>query len=57
MGTPKVHRLDLTEIDEMDECDEGAQLALVWCATHRRHEWHWLSDEEIEAGGETERAF
>jgi len=43
MKTPTGHRLDLSQIDELDEIDgDGLQACLVWCDTHRRYEWHWL---------------
>lgn len=40
-GSPP-HKLDLANIDELDEIDGGYQLSLVWCETHRTYEWHWL---------------
>jgi hypothetical protein len=36
------HHLDLSQIDERDEIDDGQQLCLVRCDIHRCHEWHWL---------------
>lgn len=41
----KKHKLDLSEIDELDEISGDEQLALVWCDTHRKYEWHWLPRE------------
>ncbi len=43
--TPKddpPHKLNLADIDERDEIDDGQQLSLVWCETHQKYEWHWL---------------
>ena len=37
------HDLDYSEIDELDEIDEDQQLTLIWCAKHRKYEWHWLA--------------
>ena len=36
------HKLDPSQIDEMDEIDDDQQLSLVWCETHQAWEWHWL---------------
>lgn len=36
------HILDTGEIDSLDEVDDGDQLALVWCETHKIYEWHYL---------------
>lgn len=36
------HRLDPSEIDELDEISGDEQLSLVWCETHQAYEWHWL---------------
>ncbi|WP_257786809.1 hypothetical protein [Tardibacter chloracetimidivorans] len=36
------HRLDYSEIDELDEISGDEQLVLVWCETHRQFEWHWV---------------
>jgi hypothetical protein len=35
--------IDPTDIDELDEIDDGQQYALVWCQTHERYEWHWIA--------------
>jgi hypothetical protein len=37
-----MHKLDLAEIDELDEIDGDQQLKLIWCETHQKYEWHWL---------------
>jgi len=37
------HVLDYAEIDEIDEIDDGQQLALIWCDTHQVYEWHWIA--------------
>lgn len=36
------HCLECAIIDSLDEIDEHNQLALVWCATHNKFEWHNL---------------
>jgi len=36
------HELWPWEIDSLDEIDEYCQLALVWCETHQKYEWHNL---------------
>lgn len=41
------HQLQCWEVDSLDEVDEGNQLALVWCATHRKYEWHNLNRDHI----------
>jgi hypothetical protein len=38
----EMHKLDLAEIDELDEIDGDQQLKLIWCETHQKYEWHWL---------------
>lgn len=40
------HVLDRSRIDERDEIDDGQQLCLVWCETHRAFEWHWIEVED-----------
>jgi hypothetical protein len=40
------HKLDVDEIDDLDELGEREQLCLVWCETHQEHEWHWLGRAE-----------
>ena len=42
---PNGHDLDHGEIDELDEIDGDQQLALIWCITHQRFEWHWIDRE------------
>lgn len=39
------HKLDPSQIDELDEIDDDQQLSLVWCETHQDWEWHWLDRE------------
>lgn len=34
------HELWFWEIDSLDEIDDNCQLALIWCETHQRYEWH-----------------
>jgi hypothetical protein len=34
--------LDYDLIDGLDEISGDEQLALIWCRTHRRYEWHWV---------------
>ena len=34
------HILDCARIEDFDEIDGDAQLVWVWCATHRKLEWH-----------------
>ena len=36
------HKLDPSEIDDLDEISGDEQLCLVWCETHKTYEWHWL---------------
>lgn len=45
------HELNCYEIDSLDEIDEGCQLALVWCETHRKYEWHSISLDLVKHGG------
>lgn len=42
------HVLDLAEIDDLDEVSGDEQLVLVWCDTHRTHEWHSIDRSLIE---------
>lgn len=44
------HQLDTSEIDDLDERSGDEQLALVWCDTHKKYEWHWLPLDEIRGG-------
>lgn len=50
----KGHDLDYSEIDELDEIDGDEQLALIWCNTHRKYEWHSI-DRDLIGGGSTKR--
>jgi hypothetical protein len=37
------HRIDLSQgFDEVDEISGDEQLALCWCDTHQKWEWHWV---------------
>jgi hypothetical protein len=36
------HELWCWEVDSLDEIDDRCQLALVWCETHQKYEWHNL---------------
>jgi hypothetical protein len=44
------HDLDYSEIDDLDEISGDEQLALVWCDTHRRFEWHWIPIRRVRSG-------
>lgn len=37
---PHRHELDTGQVDSLDEIDEDSQLALVWCDSHGKYEWH-----------------
>jgi hypothetical protein len=37
---PNRHVLDTGQIDSLDEEDDDSQLALVWCESHQKYEWH-----------------
>jgi hypothetical protein len=41
------HVLDYSEIEEPDEISGDEQYVLVWCNTHKKHEWHWLNRDLI----------
>ena len=51
MKKSSLHFLDCDEIDELDEINGDSQLALVWCSTHNKYEWHNLSRSQIKSGG------
>ncbi|MEF2549988.1 hypothetical protein VQ042_01235 [Aurantimonas sp. A2-1-M11] len=36
------HEIDPAQVDSLDEIDGNEQLALVWCETHEKWEWHWI---------------
>lgn len=44
---PNVHVLSTGDIDSLDEIDEYDQLALVWCESHQKYEWHNLPQDLI----------
>ncbi|MGA1803656.1 hypothetical protein VH564_15870 [Rhizobium sp. HT1-10] len=44
------HRLDLAQVDQLDERSGDEQLAFVWCEIHKDHEWHWLEIDLINGG-------
>ncbi|AWM24957.1 hypothetical protein [Sinorhizobium fredii] len=46
-GKRIAHRLDTTQVDQLDEISGDEQQALVWCETHRKWEWHWLDRPEL----------
>ncbi|MBD9569051.1 hypothetical protein [Ensifer sp. ENS08] len=46
-GRKTTHRLDTSQVDQLDEISGDEQLALVWCETHRQWEWHWIDRAEI----------
>lgn len=39
---PHRHVLDTGQIDSLDELDDDSQLALVWCESHSKYEWHYV---------------
>lgn len=39
---PYYHMLNCQLIDSLDEIDDDHQLALVWCISHWKYEWHNL---------------
>jgi hypothetical protein len=41
-GRKIIHRIDLSQVDQIDERSGDEQLALVWCENHRSFEWHWV---------------
>lgn len=45
------HVLNCSEIDDLDEVDDGFQIARVWCETHRRYEWHNIPQDNVRFGG------
>lgn len=45
------HELDCYEIDSLDEYDDDSQLALVWCETHNKYEWHYIHLDLVKYGG------
>lgn len=46
-GRKTIHRLDTSQVDQLDEISGDEQLALVWCETHRKWEWHWIDRAEL----------
>jgi len=46
-GRKIAHRLDPSQVDQLDEISGDEQLALVWCETHRKWEWHWIERAEL----------
>lgn len=46
-GRKITHRLDTSQVDQLDEISGDEQLALVWCETHRTWEWHWIERTEL----------
>lgn len=46
-GKRTKHILDPSQVDQLDEISGDEQLALVWCETHRKWEWHWLVRPEL----------
>ncbi len=42
---PTTHRLECWEVDDLDEIDDDAQLALLRCATCKAWEWHYVPRE------------
>lgn len=48
------HRLNCHDIDDLDEISGEMQIALVWCETHRRYEWHSIDRDYVRYGGTLE---
>lgn len=46
-GRKITHRLDTSQVDQLDEISGDEQLALIWCETHRKWEWHWIDRAEL----------
>lgn len=44
------HRLDLAQVDQLDERSGDQQFALVWCEIHKVHEWRWIDIDLINGG-------
>ena len=40
VADPHLHLLNLQHIDSLDEIDDGCQLALIFCVSHQKFEWH-----------------
>jgi hypothetical protein len=49
------HDLDYSEIDDLDEISGDEQFVLIWCATHRRWEWHWVPIRLVRIGARHRR--
>jgi hypothetical protein len=51
MSDDEGHDLDYDHIDKMPSrqgsYDNGWQMALIWCCTHKREEWHWIEYERV----------
>jgi hypothetical protein len=45
------HLLDCGHIDSVDEIDDCNQLALTWCTTHKKYEWHNIPRHNVKSGG------
>jgi hypothetical protein len=45
------HDLDYDQIDKIPSdqgyYDNGWQMALIWCCTRKREEWHWIDYNKI----------
>ncbi|ASP84359.1 hypothetical protein CDO26_06940 [Sinorhizobium meliloti] len=46
-GKTITHRLDPSQVDELDEISGDEQQALVWCESHKSWEWHWIDRTEL----------
>lgn len=44
------HQIDPTQVDSLDEISGDQQLALVWCETHKKWEWHSVDRGLLGAG-------
>jgi hypothetical protein len=50
------HDLDYAEIDDLDEISGDEQLALIWCGTHQKYEWHYRGSPDPGPGSSSEIA-
>lgn len=55
MSAGIVHELWCWEVDSLDEIDDDSQLALVWCETHQKYEWHNLRRDLIGSSATIQR--
>ena len=50
MAKKEHHEIDCSNVDDLDEIDDDCQLALVWCNTHKRFEWHNVRRADLKEG-------